>query len=350
MNKNDFLSLKKGSASPQKVYGDMKANLVFNTPEAFILMCAIVIASVGLNVGSTAVVIGAMLISPIMGPIQTIGFSIATGNKEMLKKAVKLFAKQVIIALVSSTIYFAISPLNQATDEIIARTSPTFWDVLIAVFGGLAGIIGVTRAEKSNVIPGVAIATALMPPLATVGFGIAHLNFGYAIGALYLFTLNAIFIAIASVVGVSLIGMRKLSVEGFSSNEKGRRQLSILLFIIIVPSLISSFLQIDSQVVSGHVDELIAVEIETDSRKVVSTEIDYDTDTITLIIVGDHLGSNKLNALQDLLPDYGLEDYSINIVQNSYKDTITSTIESTFNKNDNEDKSQVASESEVDYE
>lgn len=336
MDTRNFLSLKKGSASPQKVYGDMKANLVFNTPEAFILMCAIVIASVGLNVGSTAVVIGAMLISPIMGPIQTIGFSIATGNKEMLKKAVSLFAKQVSIALVSSTIYFIISPLNQPTTEIIARTSPTFWDVIIAIFGGLAGIIGVTRAEKSNVIPGVAIATALMPPLATVGFGLAHLNFGYAIGALYLFTLNAVFITIASVVGVSLIGMRKMSVEGFTSSEKGRRQLYIMLFIIVVPSLIGSFLQIDAQVVSNHVDQLIATEIETDARKVVSTEIDYERNTITLIIVGDHLGAKKLEQIQGQLVNYELDDYAINIVQNSYRDTITSTIASTFIKDDAE--------------
>lgn len=330
----EYLSLKKGSASPQKVYSDMKANLVFNTPEAFILMCAIVIASVGLNVGSTAVVIGAMLISPIMGPIQTIGFSIATGNKDMLKKAIRLFAKLVIISLVSSTVYFLISPLNQATSEIIARTSPTFWDVLIALFGGLAGIIGVTRSEKSNVIPGVAIATALMPPLATVGFGIAHLNMAYALGALYLFILNAIFIAIASVIGVTLIGMRKLDVEGFRSNERSRKQLYGLLFVIVVPSIISSMFQIDAQVVSSHVDELVANQIETESRKVVSTEIDYDTNTITLIVVGDHISNRQLNSVQESLVEYSLDEYSVNIVQNSYIDTITSTVTSNLIKND----------------
>lgn len=339
----ELLSLKKGSASPQKVYSDMKANLVFNTPEAFILMCAIVIASVGLNVGSTAVVIGAMLISPIMGPIQTIGFSIATGNKDMLKKAISLFAKLVIISLISSTIYFWISPLNQPTTELIARTSPTFWDVIIALFGGLAGIIGVTRSEKSNVIPGVAIATALMPPLATVGFGIAHLNFQFAIGAFYLFTLNAVFIAIASFIGVALIGMRQLNVEGFKSNLKARRQLLIILIIIVVPSIIGSVLQINGQVVSGHVDELVANQIESDTRKVVSTEIDEDTNTITLIVVGDHVSNRQLSKIQDSLVEYSLQDYSINIVQNSYIDTITSTVSSRVIKSDG---SEVVSENE----
>ncbi len=338
METNQFLSLKKGSASPQKVYGDMKANLVFNTPEAFILMCAIVIASVGLNVGSTAVVIGAMLISPIMGPIQTMGFSIATGNIDMLKKAGKLFAIQVVIAIGCSAIYFWISPLNQATSEIIARTSPTFWDVIIALFGGLAGIIGVTRAEKSNVIPGVAIATALMPPLATVGFGIAHLNFDYAIGAFYLFTINAVFIALASVIGVSLIGMRKLDVEGFHSEKKSRTKLYVLLFIICIPSIISSIFQIDQQVVTGNLDQLVAEQIETDSRKVVSTEIDYQAAEITLIVVGDHISDNQLNTIQDSLVDYNLDEYEINIVQNSFKDTITNTLSDTSSQGGERDE------------
>lgn len=326
MEKNHFLSMHKGSASPQKVYGDMKANLVFNPPEAVILMCAIVIASVGLNLGSTAVVIGAMLISPIMGPIQTIGFSIATGNKSMLKKALGLFSKQVAIAIVSSAIYFYISPLNQPTAEIIARTSPTFWDVIIAIFGGLAGIIGVTRENKTNVIPGVAIATALMPPLATVGFGIAQLNLAYTLGALYLFAINATFIAIASVVGVGLIGMRKIDIDDFTSEKKSRKQLYIMLGILIIPSVISSILQIDKEVVTGSLNEFIATEIETESRKVVSTEMDYGNDRITLIVVGDHISNSQLDDMEASLNDYGLNGYSINLVQNSFKDTITSTV------------------------
>ncbi|WOO87881.1 TIGR00341 family protein [Mollicutes bacterium LVI A0039] len=345
MNENHFFSMRKGSASPQKVYGDMKANLVFNPPEAVILMCAIVIASVGLNVGSTAVVIGAMLISPIMGPIQTIGFSIATGNKDMLKKAFVLFFKQVIIAIVSSTIYFWISPLNQPSSEILARTSPTFWDVLIAIFGGLAGIIGVTRAEKTNVIPGVAIATALMPPLATVGFGIAQSNMIYALGALYLFAINATFIAIASVIGVSLIGMRKLDVEGFKSERKSRKQLYILLTILVIPSMITSILQIDKEIITGSLNELVAVEIETDTRKVVSTELDYLGEKITLIIVGDHISESHLSEIESSLPEYGLQDYSINIVQNSFKDSITSTVIQSISPDaKSEDDSEVASE------
>ncbi len=164
-------------APVKKIHSDMNKNIDFYAPEAVILICAIIIASIGLNLGSTAVVIGAMLISPIMGPIQSIAYAAVIGDTNLLKRAIYRVSSMVLIAIFASIIYFVLSPLNAPSDEIIARTNPTFWDdLLIAIFGGLAGIIGVTRTEKTNVVPGVIIATALMPPLCTVGFGIAHLN------------------------------------------------------------------------------------------------------------------------------------------------------------------------------
>ncbi len=325
----EMLSLKEGSSSPKQVHSSMKANLVHNTPEAIILMCAIVIASVGLNVGSTAVVIGAMLISPIMGPLQTIGYSLAIGSKEMLKDAVILLIKYIAIALVASTIYFIISPLNEPTTELLARTGPTFWDVLIAVFGGIAGIIGVTRAEKTNVIPGVAIATALMPPLATVGFGIAHLDPKFIFGAGYLFTINAIFITMASVFGIVLLGLRSSEIAKVSSDKRSRRQLQIVLLIILIPSIITSTSLINEQVISSNVDSFITSEIETESRKVVSTEINYDTKEVTLIIVGTTLTANQITNAESNLSDYNLANYQINLVQSSVRNTVTETIKST---------------------
>ncbi len=338
MDSNNIFSLKKGSASAQKVYSDMKANLIFNTPEAFILMCAIVIASVGLNIGSTAVVIGAMLISPIMGPIQTIGFSLATGNKNLLFKASKLFILQMLIALFSSTLYFMVSPVTQASSEIIARTSPAFGDVVIAIFGGLAGIIGVTRCEKTNVIPGVAIATALMPPLCTVGFGLAHLNFGYVAGALYLFAINVIFIIIASMIGIALIGMRKMDIEDFTSDRKMRIRMYVLLLIIIIPSILGSISKISTQLTSSNIDELIGTQINTESRKVVSKEIDFDNKNITLIVVGDYISKKEFEQIELTLEDYDLEEYTINIVQNSMKNTITETLKAPFTNSDNDEQ------------
>ncbi len=321
-----LINLKTDRAPAKKIDADMRKNLDFYAPEVMILMCAIIIAAIGLNLGSTAVVIGAMLISPIMGPIQTIGYSISIGDKDLLKRAVGLFLFQVFISIATSAIYFWLSPLNQATEELMARTMPTFWDVLIAIFGGLAGIIGVTRKEKTNVIPGVAIATALMPPLATVGFGISQLNQTFLFGALYLFTINSVFIIIASAIGIQLLQIRRHDLVGLETNKKAAKNFRIILFIVIVPSLITSFTLINQEVVESNLNSYIYNEIETNTRKVVSEEIDYENNIISLIMVGDHIRESELQKIEQKLDNYGLEDYQINVIQNSYRDTTQSIL------------------------
>jgi uncharacterized hydrophobic protein (TIGR00271 family) len=164
----------------------------------WILMFAIFVASIGLNVNSTAVIIGAMLISPLMGPIMGIGYGAGINDFALIRQSFKNLAIATFIGLLTSTLYFLISPLDTAQSELLARTTPTAWDVLIELFGGLAGIVAATRKEKSNVIPGVAIATALMPPLCTAGFGLATGHWNYFLGAFYLYTINFVFIALSA--------------------------------------------------------------------------------------------------------------------------------------------------------
>lgn len=171
----------------------------------WVLMLAIFIASIGLDVNSTAVIIGAMLISPLMGPIMAIGYGAGINDYELIKKALGNLLVCILIGLFTSTLYFLISPLSTAQSELLARTTPTIWDVLIALFGGLAGIIASTRKEKTNIIPGVAIATALMPPLCTAGYGIANGSMDIFFGAFFLFLINCIFIAFATLLLVSYI-------------------------------------------------------------------------------------------------------------------------------------------------
>ncbi len=315
-------------APAKKIHADMQKNLAFNAPEAMILMCAIIIASIGLNLGSTAVVIGAMLISPIMGPIQTLGYSLAIGDKELLKKAIVLLVMMVIIAVFTSSIYFLLSPLNAPSDEIIARTNPTFWDLLIAIFGGFAGIIGVTRSEKTNVVPGVAIATALMPPLCTVGFGLAHFDASISIGAFYLFAINTFFITLASIAGILLMGMRNNANIPTIINLKTRFRIHFVLLIMVVPSLVAGYNLIIQEVVNSNVTNFVQTEIETDSRKAVSTEIDFENKEITLIIVGNTITKNEYEQMEKELKDYSLEEYSVNIVQSSLSETVINTIRS----------------------
>jgi uncharacterized hydrophobic protein (TIGR00271 family) len=183
-----YINLESDLDSFEKIHETFEKEIIFKGSNLWILIFAIIVASVGLNMNSTAVVIGAMLISPLMGPINGMGYSIATYNFPLFRTAVKNFSFAVIASLIASTTYFAISPISTAHSELLARTSPTIYDVIIALFGGLAGIVAISSKHKGNVIPGVAIATALMPPLCTAGYGLATGQFTYFFGAIYLFT------------------------------------------------------------------------------------------------------------------------------------------------------------------
>ncbi len=195
----DYVNLENEIDDFEKIYETIEKGVNFKGSNIWILIAAVIVASIGLNMNSTAVIIGAMLISPLMGPINGMGYSIATYDFLLFRKAIKNFTFAVIASLIASTAYFAISPISTVHSELLARTSPTIYDVLIALFGGLAGIVAISSKQKGTVIQGVAIATALMPPLCTAGYGLATGQFYYFFGAFYLFTINTVFIAISSV-------------------------------------------------------------------------------------------------------------------------------------------------------
>ena len=184
----------------KEIVEQITSGVSFKGANLWVLIFAIFIASLGLNVNSTAVIIGAMLISPLMGPI--IGMGLATGINDfaLLRRAAKNFGIATVISILTATIYFLITPLGEAQSELLARTSPTIYDVLIATFGGAAGILALCTKGKGNVIPGVAIATALMPPLCTAGYGLATGHFLYFLGAFYLFFINTVFISLSTYV------------------------------------------------------------------------------------------------------------------------------------------------------
>ena len=182
-------------AEPEQTMEGIERDTEFRGFNVWILVFSIVIASIGLNVNSTAVVIGAMLISPLMGPIMGVGLGVGVNNLPLIRRSVGSLGMATGIAILSSALYFLISPINEAGSELLSRTTPTFLAVMVAFFGGLTGILAGSRKEKSNVIPGVAIATALMPPLCTAGYGLAHFDATYFFGALYLFLINIMLIA-----------------------------------------------------------------------------------------------------------------------------------------------------------
>jgi uncharacterized hydrophobic protein (TIGR00271 family) len=232
-----YLSLESEVDDYEKIHETIQRDVVFKGTNLWILMFAIIIASVGLNMNSTAVIIGAMLISPLMGPINGMGYSIATYNFHLFRFSVKNFTFAVIASLTASTLYFALTPISTAHSELLARTSPTIYDVLIALFGGLAGIVAITSRFKGNVIPGVAIATALMPPLCTAGYGLATGQFNFFFGAMYLFTINTVFIAISSVLISQILKFPIRTIVDDDQKKKVNRTVSIVIAIVLIPSI-----------------------------------------------------------------------------------------------------------------
>lgn len=220
----------------------IKNSIPFRGPNVWILAFAIVLASVGLNVNSTAVIIGAMLVSPLMGPIIGTGLALGTNDVDLLKSAFHNLLVMVVISLLASTIYFILSPLALANPtELEARTSPTIYDVLIALFGGLAGILESSRKERGTVMSGVAIATALMPPLCTAGYGLAHGDMHYFVGALYLFVINSVFIALATYFMVVYLKFKPVAGIAPELAEKRRKIITGILIVVLIPSLWSAF-------------------------------------------------------------------------------------------------------------
>ena len=236
----------------------IKSSIWFRGPNAWILAFAIVLASVGLNVNSTVVIIGAMLVSPLMGPIIGAGLALGTNDVDLLKSAGKNLLAMVIISLLASTLFFILSPLSLVNPtELEARTSPTIYDVLIAFFGGMAGILENSRKERGTVLSGVAIATALMPPLCTAGYGLAHLNMHFFFGALYLFVINSVFIALATYFMVKYLDFPTVSGVSEELASRRRKAISTILVIILVPSIWSAFSLIRSNNFERNVQNFV---------------------------------------------------------------------------------------------
>ncbi|MEO8583605.1 MAG: TIGR00341 family protein [Flavitalea sp.] len=245
-------------------------NVDFKGANLWTLIFAIFIAAIGLNVNSTAVIIGAMLISPIMGPIMGIGLAMGTNDFELLKKGIKNIVIAAVISIISSTIYFSITPIHDVNSELLARTNPSIWDVFIALFGGFAGIVAGTRKQKSNVIPGVAIATALMPPLCTAGFGLATGQYLYFFWALYLFFINGFFICLATFLVVKHLKFHK---KEFGSAEKERRvsrYIWMIALITVLPSIFLAYRIVQRSIFESNAKLFVSKEFQNSRTQIIS--------------------------------------------------------------------------------
>ncbi|MCI5773654.1 MAG: DUF389 domain-containing protein [Erysipelotrichaceae bacterium] len=289
----------------------------------YILILAILIASIGLNMNSTAVVIGAMLISPLMGVIISIAYGLAQRDTYLLRQSIQRFLFQVIVSIMTSTLYFLISPLDTFSGELAARTYPTLWDVLIAISGGFAAIIANTRKSTSgNVIPGAAIATALMPPLCTVGYCLANHKWLYALGAFYLFSINVIFIFVASVIGLQLMGVATHA-DDWLKTKKNKAFLFCFMLIVIIPSGFLAWQSVASTQLEENYRDFLNNEFQFADTQIVKSARDVTNGTINIALIGSTLSAEQIAMIESSLADYNLDNYTLNITQTQLDQSVS---------------------------
>jgi uncharacterized hydrophobic protein (TIGR00271 family) len=313
----DRFNLHDDKAEEPVIIETIKKNVDFKGVNLWALIFAILIASIGLNVNSTAVIIGAMLISPIMGPVMGIGLGIGIYDLELVKKGVRNLLVASVFGIITSTLYFIISPLHEAQSELLARTSPSIWDVFIAFFGGLAGMVAASRKQRSNVIPGVAIATALIPPLCTAGFGIATGNWYFVFGALYLYFINSVFIAIATYLMARYLEMHKKSLDTAYLAKRVNRYVFLLVLITLLPSIFLAYRIVDKSIFETNARKFVGAEFRFRNTQVVTKTYNYSrkNKSIELLLIGEDLSKSTIDSLKRSLGKYQLNGVTLQIRQ-----------------------------------
>lgn len=315
----NFIDLHSGEEDKKKVLDNVKSNITFRGSSLWILACAIVVASVGLNVNSTAVIIGAMLISPLMGPIVGAGFGLGIYDFNLLKRSLKNLLVATVVSLVVSTIYFFLSPFKDIQSELLARTSPNIYDIFIAFFGGLVGVIAITRVEKGNPIPGVAIATALMPPLCTAGYGLALGNFKFFFGAMYLYTINCVFICIATFIIVKYLKYPIVKQTNLKTEKKVKYMISFLTLVLIVPSVFFAYQLFEEKKYKQKVEQFLKLEFTDKGFTVLykKTQFLSNPKKIDVAFLSKRLDKDEIKGLNAKLKTYELNNTVLNIIQDT---------------------------------
>lgn len=310
-------NLRHEQADENVVIDSITKNSDFVGANLWTLIFAILIASIGLNMNSAAVIIGAMLISPLMGPIMGVGLGMGTNDFELVKKGILNLLTATIIGVLVSTIYFWITPINVAQSELLARTTPSVYDVFIAFFGGLTGVVAATRKEKSNAIPGVAIATALMPPLCTAGYGIATGQLYYFLGAVYLYCINSIFICISTVLIIRLMKFKKKTFEDKDHEKKVSKYILVTTIIAILPSIYLTYGIIHRSLFENAAEKFVKEQFTYKNTQVVSKNFKYtgEKQQIDVLLIGHELPPKTIDSIKGNLKAYQLENTKLIIRQ-----------------------------------
>ncbi len=317
-----YFNVMPDKATEENVIAQITEGVDFHGATLWILILAVFIASLGLNVNSTAVIIGAMLISPLMGPIIGMGLAVGIADLNLFRKAINNYLITSIFSVVTATIYFTISPITEAQSELLARTSPTLYDVLIALCGGAAGILAIATKGKNNVIPGVAIATALMPPLCTAGYGLAMGNISYFFGAFYLYFINTVFIAFTTCVGVRLMHFHRKKIVNQEKLKRVNYYIVSIVIITMIPAGYMTWCIIKQSVIENNVENFLRNEIKDNGTYILSHTFDTKNKTLDVVTIGNSISNSNIKKAQEALSDYQLADYRLRIIQGASADSL----------------------------
>jgi uncharacterized hydrophobic protein (TIGR00271 family) len=315
-----IFNLREGALSSEEIIENVKDDSDITSAQFWTLVCAVGLASVGLNINSVPVVIGAMLISPLMGPIVSFGLALSIFDRELMRRSVRNLLILVAISVSISFLYFLLTPITNAQSELLARTQPTIFDLMIAIFGGVAGFIGLSRSRATNVVPGVAIATALMPPLCTVGYGLATWQASFIFGAFYLFLINSIFICLSALLVAKYLKLPSKKYLDEDAQKRVRRMIGAVILIITLPSIYLAYTFVSQNNFKQNAERYIEQVFTSRDYVVVYQELSYSTkgSSIELAFLGNNFTGEQLTEFNDRLKDYGLKNTKLNIIQQGF--------------------------------
>lgn len=315
------------AATQAEVNSNIHKGIMIRGSNLWVLIFAIFIASLGLNTNSTAVIIGAMLISPLMGPIIGMGYSMGVYDFNLLKESLRNFLIMIVVSLITSAVFFTLPLITSTQSELLARTQPTTYDILIALFGGLAGMVAQTRKERTGtVIPGVAIATALMPPLCTVGYGLATFQFRFMLGALYLFTINSIFIALASFIVTRVMNYKMIGELEPAKLKRLKNAMIAIIVIVTLPSILIAFSIIQRSSFEANYKNFVTEAFNYDNTFVMESSFEYNANprkqsVIEVRLFGEPLSENVINNIRAQMSDvYHLPKVDLVVRQSNQED------------------------------
>lgn len=310
-----YFDMSENREKEEDVVDEIASGVAFKGANLWILICAVFIASLGLNINSTAVIIGAMLISPLMGPILGMGLAVGIDDLPLLRRAVKNYMVATIIGIITATVYFLLTPFQGVQSELLARTEPTIYDVLIAFFGGAAGIVAASIKDKGNVIPGVAIATALMPPLCTAGYGIATGNLAFFAGASLLYFINTVFIAVATTFGVFLLRFRRKHFVDPQRCKFVHRMILAIAILTMIPAGYMTVRMMRTSLFDKQLSNFVQHNLNWKGTQVVSQHL-YGDSVLQIVALGKEITPEQKKKAQKELNEHSrLKHLKLTVIQ-----------------------------------